>query len=48
MTVHRSPWRKASNAEIAYWIAQYHKGATNEDIVTGFLASAEYYAGATT
>ena len=35
--------RKAGQSEVAFWVGQYHQGKTNEDIVTGFLASDEYF-----
>jgi hypothetical protein len=30
-----------------FWLAQYRKGAVNEDIVTGFIASDEFFKQAT-
>ncbi len=45
-TYERYLGREATPSEIAYWVDRYHHGATNEDIVTGFLAADEYFAGA--
>lgn len=39
--------RDATSQEINYWVARFAQGAENEDIVTGFIASPEYYNGAT-
>ena len=46
-TYQRYLGRGASQAEIDYWVGQYHLGHTNEDIVTGFIASDEYFSQAT-
>jgi RHS repeat-associated protein len=36
--------RKAGQSEIDYWIDQFvNRGKTNEDVVTGFVSSLEYY-----
>jgi hypothetical protein len=36
--------RAAGQSEIDYWIDQFvHHGKTNEDVVTGFVSSEEYY-----
>jgi hypothetical protein len=35
--------RAAGSTEIDYWLGQFSKGVTNEDIITGMLASDEYY-----
>ncbi len=42
-TYQRYLGRKAGAKEVAFWVGQYHDGKTNEDIVTGFLASDEYF-----
>jgi hypothetical protein len=35
--------RTASAQDVAYWVGQFARGAQNEDIVAGFIGSAEYY-----
>jgi hypothetical protein len=35
--------RTASPSEVAYWVNTFTQGFTNEDIVTGFVSSDEYY-----
>src|SRR5262249_8338695 len=36
--------RNAGPTEIAYWVGQFsNHGKTNEDVVTGFVGSEEYY-----
>lgn len=42
-TYQRYLGRKAGPSEVDFWVGQYHQGKTNEDIVTGFLASDEYF-----
>ncbi|MGH7192681.1 MAG: DUF4214 domain-containing protein, partial [Candidatus Saccharimonadales bacterium] len=37
--------RTASSTDINYWVAQFDRGAHNEDVVAGFLASSEYFNG---
>jgi hypothetical protein len=46
-TYQRYLHRPADDAGLAYWLIQYHNGAINEDIVTGFIASTEFFNGAT-
>ncbi len=36
--------RPASDNEVAAWVAQFNRGLGNEDIVTNFVASDEYFA----
>lgn len=36
--------RPADPAGIEYWIDQFQHGKTNEDLITGFLATDEYFA----
>lgn len=39
--------RSASDGEIDYWVDQFlHHGSRNEDVIAGFIGSAEYYADA--
>jgi hypothetical protein len=35
--------RSAGPTEVNYWVAQFEEGATNEDIVSGFVGSSEYF-----
>ncbi|HVX09809.1 MAG TPA: DUF4214 domain-containing protein [Pirellulales bacterium] len=35
--------RTASPSEIAYWVAQSQQGTTDEEIITAFISSAEYF-----
>jgi hypothetical protein len=35
--------RTASPGEIAYWVNAFEQGTQNEDVITGFIASPEYY-----
>lgn len=42
-TYQRYLGRGASASEIAFWVALLQAGSTNEDIVTGFIGSAEYF-----
>jgi len=39
--------RDATSPDVNYWVARFSQGAENEDIVAGFIASPEYYNGAT-
>jgi hypothetical protein len=39
--------RDATSQDITFWVARFSQGAENEDIVAGFIASPEYYNGAT-
>lgn len=34
--------RSASQAEVDYWVARFEHGATNEEIISGFVGSSEY------
>jgi hypothetical protein len=40
--------RSASQSEINYWVSQYKLGRTNEDIITSFTSSDEFFKNATT
>jgi hypothetical protein len=40
--------RTAGAGEVAYWVNAFGQGMTNEDIVTGFVSSDEYYRAHTT
>jgi hypothetical protein len=46
-TYERYLGRDASPSEIDFWVGLYGRGLTNEDIVTGFIGSDEYFANAT-
>ncbi len=35
--------RTASPSEVAYWVNAFTQGLTNEDIITGFVSSEEYF-----
>jgi len=35
--------RLASSGEVGYWVNAFAHGSTNEDIITGFVASPEYF-----
>ena len=35
--------RAAGPSEIAFWVGQFSMGGTNEDIVTGFVSSDEFF-----
>lgn len=35
--------RTAAQAEVAFWVNAFRHGTTNEDVVTGFVGSAEYF-----
>jgi hypothetical protein len=35
--------RTASQSEVAYWVNAFTQGLTNEDIITGFVSSEEYF-----
>lgn len=35
--------RTAGSSEIAYWVDQFENGVTNNQIVSGFLGSPEYF-----
>ncbi len=39
--------RPADPGGLAFWQNRYHEEAVNEDIVTGFIGSDEFYNGAT-
>ena len=36
--------RSPDPAGLAYWVRQLGSGVTNEDVITGFVASDEYFA----
>ena len=40
--------RSAGPTEVAFWVGQFGHGTTNEDIVTGFVGSDEYFRRVTT
>lgn len=46
-TYRRYLGRDADAGGLAYWLTQYQKGAVNEDIVTGFIGSDEFFRQAT-
>jgi hypothetical protein len=46
-TYERYLGRPADQGGLAFWLAQYRSGAVNEDIVTGFIGSNEFFAQAT-
>jgi hypothetical protein len=46
-TYQRYLGRGADAGGLAFWLSQYRLGAVNEDIVTGFVASDEFFAQAT-
>jgi hypothetical protein len=46
-TYERYLGRAADPAGLAYWLSRYQDGAVNEDIVTGFIGSDEFFAQAT-
>lgn len=35
--------RPATQADVNYWVGQFLHGASNEDLIAGFIASPEYY-----
>lgn len=35
--------RSATSDEVNYWVGQFLQGARNEDVIAGFIGSAEYY-----
>jgi RHS repeat-associated protein len=45
-TYQRYLGRPADPGGLAFWLSKYHAGAVNEDIVTGFISSDEFFDGA--
>jgi RHS repeat-associated protein len=35
--------RKGSDADVSFWVNLFKQSVTNEDVITGFVASAEYF-----
>jgi hypothetical protein len=47
-TYQRFLGRQADDGGLAFWLSRYARGATDEDIITGFIASDEFFKQATT